>query len=397
MDRLVGTIGSKKIESEAATFLSGCQPVESPGPRFLSDTTPNEWWSKAAIVFLEIANKRSKQQQLLALRAIVVAGVDARAKWATLLSEKFTPGDVAIISKAIDELSAKSLHEIFEWCSGQYALQDYTIRFARHLAGSLFDDAQETDYLRLLASGADVFHSQYWDAYATNEKGEVYVLEPLLPHAKQTYDDVRRVVLRGGNYDTSDFGKEPEPEEPPVVINKLATVTEEQTAALAALLGTRFQAGKEQRLFVIDGYHLKNPLQALIIDSGLIWLALDERLATDKDAELALREVLAVYLRSVAPENERGAVVASQIPLDMQRIVRDSWKENEGKAPILQTSLAATVLLFEVDADQYAAMNSADRQYFNQLVGGVVNDVWAVYAEALTILGKETDTTFLPG
>ena len=82
-------------------------------------------------------------------------------------------------------------------------------------------------------------------------------------------------------------------------VNRPMTASEEQKAALARVLRSRYHKLCAGKLYRIDGWPLKEPTEAITVDTGMILIGLSECLGCSAEAENTLRQIIILFFASL--------------------------------------------------------------------------------------------------
>src|SRR6266853_657917 len=81
--------------------------------------------------------------------------------------------------------------------------------------------------------------------------------------------------------------------------NRAMTASEEQKAALARVLRSRYHKLCAGELYRIDGWPLKEPTEGITVDTGMILIGLSECLGCSAEAENTLRQIIILFFASL--------------------------------------------------------------------------------------------------
>ena len=154
----------------------------------------------------------------------------------------------------------------------------------------------------------------------------------------------------------------------------LSRISIRQHAAIVGLLVERHVLITSNAIYVVNG---KSPPadRILFMDSGLLWIALAERLRGDIiTAEDALREAIWKYIKVCGQE---GTVGTADINLATAEAMIERWqkKSNDWFIDIVAAGLGYMHPDASITPDN---------------IGSIWGDAWRLYAGALSVLGDAT-------
>ena len=166
----------------------------------------------------------------------------------------------------------------------------------------------------------------------------------------------------------------------------LRTITARQHAALVGLLAERNQLIKHGELYTVCGIAPLEVKNALNIDSGIMLIALTQRLGGDSvAAENALRN--AIWSHMQACKVDITGKDLADINLEIPKIMLEKWRENPNDW-LLETISAASIYL-------HSQMDDANHDVKVTVYGTIGGDVWRLYAGTLSVLGEPTSRHWL--
>jgi hypothetical protein len=168
----------------------------------------------------------------------------------------------------------------------------------------------------------------------------------------------------------------------------MLTVSAAQKAALARILESRYRRLSSDELYRIDGWPLPELTEAITIDTALILIGLFECLEDPDQAEMVLREIVVLFLRSLHLSDEaRSSVNPRKLDLRHQLEMLRIWMQYRESSPMALVLRFAAFLLFrdqiEVDGESGATSR--------QLTAALFPDAWALYSKTLSLFGRTLD------
>jgi DNA-directed RNA polymerase subunit RPC12/RpoP len=155
-----------------------------------------EWKKYHSNELKSIADAKTKTEQILELRKVTVSAIETSTR--TL---KF----IDIREKAEQKILAQRLNmgeltgELITLEAQLHAFNRASGRCFRGIA-AILGDAGENDWFSMYCDLYSQFISEFYEALITEEKGDIYILRPLLKAAKDLIDDIKPKILEGRNW-----------------------------------------------------------------------------------------------------------------------------------------------------------------------------------------------------
>ena len=170
--------------------------------------------------------------------------------------------------------------------------------------------------------------------------------------------------------------------------NRAMTASEEQKAALARVLRSRYHKLCAGELYRIDGWQLKEPTEAITVDTGMILIGLSECLGCSAEAENTLRQIIILFFASLGIPNEvHRSIDQNRLDIRYQLKMLQTWTRNRERSPLAAVLSFAAALLFpdeaEIEQNGDQTLTYAGRALFS--------DAWAIYSKTLNLFGHALD------
>jgi hypothetical protein len=171
-------------------------------------------------------------------------------------------------------------------------------------------------------------------------------------------------------------------------VNRPMTASEEQKAALARVLRSRYHKLCAGELYRIDGWPLKEPTEAITVDTGMILIGLSECLGCSAEAENTLRQIIILFFASLGLSSEvRRSIDQNRLDIRYQLKMLQTWTRNRERSPLAAVLSFAAALLFpdeaEIEQNGDQTLTYAGRALFS--------DAWAIYSKTLNLFGHALD------
>ena len=108
------------------------------------------------------------------------------------------------------------------------------------------------------------------------------------------------------------------------------TVSAAQKAALARVLASRYRRLCAGELYVVDGFPLTQPSEAVMIDIGLVLIGLFECLRDHREAEKVLRDIAVLFLRSSMrePDAAQSRIIPDKLDIRHGSEMLEIWMQH---------------------------------------------------------------------
>jgi hypothetical protein len=164
--------------------------------------------------------------------------------------------------------------------------------------------------------------------------------------------------------------------------------TTEQKAVLARILRSRYQKLREGALYNVDGQPPKDFAEGITVDTSLILIGLAECLASWKEAEDVLREVITLFLNSIGTfSEERRYIEAKKLNLHRQLDMLREWNASGEAAPLDSVLLIGARLLFGNHDD----LGGVAEEELRRIAKLLAPDAWPIYVRTLQVFGRSLD------
>ena len=171
-------------------------------------------------------------------------------------------------------------------------------------------------------------------------------------------------------------------------VNRAMTVSEEQKAALARVLRSRYHKLCAGELYRIDGWPLREPTEAITVDTGMILIGLSECLGCSAEAENTLRQIIILFFDSLGFASAvRRSVDQNRLDIRYQQKMLKTWIRYREGSPLTAVLYLAAALLFRDEA-------AIDQNRDQRLAGvgrALFSDAWAIYSKTLNLFGHTLD------
>jgi len=170
--------------------------------------------------------------------------------------------------------------------------------------------------------------------------------------------------------------------------NRAMTASEEQKAALARVLRSRYHKLCAGELYRIDGRPLKEPTEAITIDTGMILIGLSECLGCSAEAENTLRQIIILFFASLGLSSEvQRNIDQNRLDIRHQLKMLQTWTRHRERSPLAAVLSFAAALLFHDEAE----IEQNGDQTLTYLGRALFSDAWAIYYKTLHLFGHALD------
>jgi len=169
--------------------------------------------------------------------------------------------------------------------------------------------------------------------------------------------------------------------------------SEEQKAGLARVLQSRYHKLCAGELYCPDGRPLRDPTEAITLDTGMMLIGLSECLRSSRQAETVLRDIVILFFERMGISSEACRKInRAQLDLRHQFKMLSLWTQYRQNAPLMPVlNFAATFL---------SAGDSELRQTGNQTVArlaiALLPDAWAIYSKTASFFGNAVEEPRIP-
>jgi len=159
-----------------------------------------------------------------------------------------------------------------------------------------------------------------------------------------------------------------------------------QKTALARVLAGRYRRLCACELYRIDGWPLPEPTEAITVDTALILIGIFESLSDPEEAEKALREIVALFLRSLhVSDDARQSINPNRLDIRHQLEMLQIWTRHRERSPMLAVLYFAAGLLFRDEMDFESGQITA------QIARALLPEASALYSKTLNLFGRTLD------
>ena len=166
------------------------------------------------------------------------------------------------------------------------------------------------------------------------------------------------------------------------------TASEEQKAGLARVLHSRYQKLCAGELYRADGRVLRNPTEAITLDTGMMLIGLSECLRSSSQAEKVLRDIIMLFFGVVGIPSEICRKI-DRAKLDLRRQLKmlSLWTQYRQNAPLMPVLNSAAALLSRGDPQPQQTGNHT----VAPVARALLPDAWAIYSKTVSFFGYAVD------
>jgi hypothetical protein len=166
------------------------------------------------------------------------------------------------------------------------------------------------------------------------------------------------------------------------------TASEEQKAGLARVLHSRYQKICAGELYRADGRPLRNPTEAITLDTGMMLIGLSECLRSSSQAEKVLRDIIILFFGAVGIPSEICRKI-DRAKLDLRRQLKmlSLWTQYRQNAPLMPVLNFAAALLSRGDPQ----LQQTGDQTLLRMPKALLPDAWAIYSKTVSFFGYVVD------
>ena len=155
------------------------------------------------------------------------------------------------------------------------------------------------------------------------------------------------------------------------------TASEEQKAGLVRVLQSRYHKLCVGELYRIDGQPLREPTEAITLDTGMVLIGLSECLRSPSEAENALRDILMLFFPAVGISREICKKIdRTELDLRHQLKMLSLWTQYRQNAPLMPVLNFAAALLCSRRSPAASDRTSDSRSHGQSAVAGCVGDLF---------------------
>src|SRR5437588_3359361 len=166
------------------------------------------------------------------------------------------------------------------------------------------------------------------------------------------------------------------------------TALEEQKAGLARVLQSRYHKLCAGELYRADGRPLREPTEAITLDTGMMLIGLSECLRSSSQAEKALRDIVMLFFEAVGISSEMCRKIdRAKLDLRYQLKMLSLWTQCRQNAPLMPVLNFAAALLSSGDPQ----LRQTGNQTAARMARALLPDAWAVYSKTVSFFGYAVD------
>lgn len=343
---------------------------------------------------IDVAAVNNKQAQCLKLREKTVEAIEQYQINEPFVLNETSEEDKAIFAQAF--YGGMSREDAIDRAVYLYFYSEAACACFREVSMQL-GDANKNDWFAMYTDISSQYMGHAFKSVIANAKDDIYALRALMPAVERVRDDARRKVLEGHqwDYDKDEIQEERESEERLKQVVEQASVqpivkavSNHQIHELAEYVCERYHRALNGELYRIDDNSPSDIANVLLVDSGLILIALAECVDDIETAKRATQKVLLTAFRNIGsfndlPENESDIII--DIPLKMLEIK----KANENNGWMSDICVLSVSWLYELDikslsSDKLSALGHASAQ--------TIDDIWQTYAITKNVFGHKLNT-----
>jgi hypothetical protein len=169
--------------------------------------------------------------------------------------------------------------------------------------------------------------------------------------------------------------------------------SEEQKTGLVRVLQSRYHKLCVGELYRIDGRPLKEPTEAITLDTGMVLIGLSECLRSSNEAEKALRDIFMLFFAAVGISREVcRRTNRAELDLRHQLKMLSLWTQYRQNAPLMPILNFAAALLSCGDPQ----LHQAGHQTVSRIARALLPDAWAIYSKTVSFFGYTVDEPRIP-
>ena len=164
--------------------------------------------------------------------------------------------------------------------------------------------------------------------------------------------------------------------------------SEEQKAGLARVLQSRYHKLCAGELYRADGRPLREPTEAITLDTGMMLIGLSECLHSSSQAEKALRDIVMLFFEAVGISGDICRKIDSaKLDLRHQLKMLSLWTQYRQNAPLMPVLNFAAALLSRDDRQ----LEQTGNQTVARMARALLPDAWAIYSKTVSFFGYAVD------
>ena len=166
------------------------------------------------------------------------------------------------------------------------------------------------------------------------------------------------------------------------------TASEEQKAGLARVLQSRYHKVCAGELYRADGRRLREPSEAITLDTGMMLIGLSECLRSSSQAEKVLRDIVMLFFETVGISDDICRKIdRAKLDLRHQLKMLSLWTQYRQNAPLMPVLNFAAVLLSRGDPQP----QKTGTQTVAPMARALLPDAWAIYSKTVSFFGYAVD------
>jgi hypothetical protein len=166
------------------------------------------------------------------------------------------------------------------------------------------------------------------------------------------------------------------------------TASEEQKAGLARVLQSRYHKLRADELYRADGRPLREPTEAITLDTGMMLIGLSECLRSSVQAEKVLRDIIMLFFGTVGISSDICRKIdRAKLDLRDQLKMLSLWTRYRQNAPLMPVLNSAAALLSHGDPQPQQTENHT----VARIARALLPDAWAIYSKTVSFFGHAVD------
>lgn len=340
-----------------------------------------------------ISLAKTKYQQMIKIRMEILTCVEKYLSAKYYMKNDLSKEDMVIVKthlfgdESYDDVAQLKSNEYNYFIPTAFVLRDLSV---------MFDDFNDNDYFNLYVDRYSDYIKNYYKGIAVKHKSEEnsidFMLSEMLSKVlDEAIADIKTNVLTGGNYDydrekiereNEKIEREKEEEEKRKIERqpkKQKFIAEYQVNELGRYILQRYERAKKGDIFKPLDNKVVDLRNVLLLDTGLMLIALSECLENEEVCVIALKKIIARIGNNI---NE------NDIDIDIQMLVLGIYKEKIEKQWLADVCLVATSYIFEID---YGSLNEKEKFEFFQFAAKHIDTVYEVFRTTKEVFGWENE------
>ena len=321
------------VQNESMLATQSCWRVASQKP----EESFHTWFNGFKDTLAEIADAEDQFSQIIAIRKEIVECTKASISALAYLDDKFTEEDQTIIGNMLmptaDDASDREMQQY-----QLYADSDITVSILRWISANHFKDAKRNDWFDLFSDSYRNLIESTFKRLIAQEKDEIDPMSPLVQVQSQLVEQIETQIYEGMNWDydkeqieaeRAEEDRQREQEEDAKKKPKQKVVSNSQIDDLSEYLLERTGRLMKGELYTApweegERIHPQSPGNAVLIDLGLMLIAMTECVDDDDTAETAVRKAAIKVIKKYDSDAELDTF-NMEIPV----LFREQFREHE--------------------------------------------------------------------